>query len=89
MEWAQLGQIGISFVFVIGLMLGLAYLVRRFGLEKRWAPLKSAEGLLHVEDTMFLDPKRRVVVLGMQRKRYVLLLDNERAQIIDTLEQSS
>ena len=86
MEWSQLAQVGLSFVFVITLMVIIGALLKKFGLEKKWNMVKSTSGLLEVKDSMFLDPKRRVLVIGMEDKRYVILLDGERAQLIDTLE---
>jgi flagellar biosynthetic protein FliO len=85
MVWQQLGQIVLSFLCVIGLMLALSWLVRRFGLEKKWHKRESAAGLLQVHDSLFLDPRRRLVLIGMHDKRYLLLLDSERAQLLDTL----
>lgn len=86
MEWSQLAQVGLSFVLVITLMIIIGALLKKFGLEKKWNMVKSTSGLLEVKDSMFLDPKRRVLVIGMEDKRYVILLDGERAQLIDTLE---
>ncbi len=88
MEWSQLAQVGLSFVFVVILMVGIGALLKKFGLEKKWNMVKSASGLLEVKDSMFLDHKRRIMVIGMEEKRYVVLLDGERAQLIDTLEAS-
>jgi flagellar biogenesis protein FliO len=87
MEWSQLVQVVLSFGCVIALMLGLSYLVKRLGLEKRWNVSRSTGGTLTLADSMFLDAKRRIVVISMEQKRYVILLDAERAQLIDTLTQ--
>ncbi|TAE80070.1 MAG: hypothetical protein EAZ74_01605 [Alphaproteobacteria bacterium] len=88
MAWSQLGQVLFSFLFVIGLMFALSYLVRRFGLEKKWQYFKSSSGTLRLEDSLFLDAKRRMMVIGMEDKRYVVLLDSERAHIVDTLPRA-
>ncbi len=88
MGWPQLIQIVLSFGFVIALMLFLSFLVRRFGLEKRWQTSRSAGGSITMVDSMFLDAKRRVVIIGMANKHYALLLDAERAQVMDILPQS-
>lgn len=87
MEWSQLGQVGFAFVCVIGLMLGMGFVLKRFGLEKRWQLFRSANGLITVQDTMFLDPKRRVMLLGCEQKRYIVLLDGEKAVVIDQWEE--
>jgi flagellar biogenesis protein FliO len=85
MAWSQLLQMLLSFGFVIALMLGLSHLVRRFGLEKRWQTSRSSSGGIHLLDSLFLDAKRRIVIVGMAEKRYALLLDGERAQVMDIL----
>lgn len=89
MDITQLGQIGLSFLLVVALMLGVAQLFKRFGLEKRWGMFKSASGLLHVEDSMFLDPKRRMVLVGTKDKRYLLVLDSDKTQLIDSWENKA
>jgi flagellar biogenesis protein FliO len=83
MVWQQLGQIALSFLCVIALMFALSWCVRRFGLEKKWHKRESASGLLKIHDSLFLDPRRRLVLIGMHDKHYLLLLDNERSQLLD------
>ena len=88
MGFSQLIQVVLSFGFVIALMLFLSFLVRRFGLEKRWQTARSHGGSITMIDSMFLDAKCRVVIVGMANKRYALLLDSERATVIDILPQA-
>ena len=86
MGWSQLLQVLLSFGFVIALMLGLSHLVRRFGLEKRWQTARSSSaGGITVVDSLFLDARRRIVVVSMEQKRYALLMDGERAQLLDII----
>jgi flagellar biogenesis protein FliO len=85
MELSQLFQVILSFAAVIALMLGLSFLIRRFGLEKRWQTARSSSGGMQLTDSMFLDARRRMVVVQVEQKRYLLLLDAERAQVVDTL----
>jgi flagellar biogenesis protein FliO len=84
--WQQLLQIFLSFAAVIGLMLALSYLVRRFGLQQKWQVRQSNNGSIQVLDNMFLDPKKRIVVLQFEKAKYMLLLDGERTQLIDKIE---
>jgi flagellar biogenesis protein FliO len=86
MEFSQLIQVVLSFAAVIALMLGLSYAVRRLGLEKRWQTSRSSNGGMHLTDSLFLDARRRLVIVGVEQKRYVLLMDGERATVLDTLE---
>ena len=85
MGWSQLIQVVLSFGFVIALMLFLSFVVRRLGLEKRWQTSRSHGGNIVMVDSMFLDAKRRIVMVDMAHKRYALLLDAERAQVMDII----
>jgi flagellar biogenesis protein FliO len=84
--WQQLLQIFLSFAAVIGLMFGLSYLVRRFGLQQKWQVRQSNNGSIQLLDNLFLDPKKRIVVLQFASAKYMLLLDGERTQLIDKIE---
>ena len=83
MEWSQLSQVALSFLLVVGLMFGLAALIKRLGLEKTWGAAKSSAGMMRVADSLFLDPKRRMMIVQVEHKRYVILLDQERAHVLE------
>lgn len=71
------------FVFALGTVIGLiwlaAYLFRRFGLDKKLRVTRSVTGKIELVDMLFLDARRKLVVVRYDMKDYVLLLSGENA----------
>lgn len=61
-----------ALVFVLALIVGLAYLARRFGM------IQLAQGgpdkRLKVVESLMLDPRRKLVVVKFDAREHVLLL---------------
>lgn len=74
MEYVGLGRLVISFLFVLGLMLGIAWLARRLKLDERLQGRPKRQGDLFVQESLYLDPRRRLVVVGHGEQRFLLLL---------------
>lgn len=74
MEYVGLARLILSFVFVLALMLGIAWLARRFKLDEKLQARKKRQGDLFVQESLYLDPRRRLAVVGHGRQRYLLLL---------------
>jgi hypothetical protein len=56
-------------------MLGLAWLARRFRLdEKLQGQQKRRAGELFVEESLYIDAKRRLIVVGHGSQRFLVLL---------------
>ncbi len=73
MELVSLGRVLLAFVFVVGLMLTIAWALRRFGLDKL-QPKGRAGGEISCVETLYLDPKRRLVIVKRGNRKHVLLL---------------
>jgi flagellar protein FliO/FliZ len=71
------------FIFALGTVIGLiwlaAHLFRRFGLDKKLRVTRSVQGKIEVVDMLFLDARRKLVVVRYDTKDYVLLLSGEGA----------
>jgi flagellar protein FliO/FliZ len=71
------------FIFSLGLVIGLiwltAFLFRRFGLDKKQRSGKSIAGKIEVVDTLYLDPRRKLVVVRYDARDYLLLLTSDSA----------
>lgn len=75
MDFAALGRIVFAFFFVLALMLGIAWLIRRLKIdEKLQNRQKRRQGSLFIGESLYLDPRRRLVVVGHGRQRHLLLL---------------
>lgn len=84
MEFVSLFRALISFVGVILLILLVGWLARRFGLEKRLSVTASSKGRLTVLDHLYLDPRRRLVLVQRDETCHLLLLGGEREQVVES-----
>lgn len=64
----------LALAFVAGLMFLLAGVVRKTGLDKRFGGGNNAARRLNVVETLYIDPKNRLVVVKCDNKEHVLLL---------------
>jgi flagellar biogenesis protein FliO len=75
MDVSALGRILFAFLFVLGLMLGIAWILRRLKIdEKLQGRQQRRQGALFVGESLYLDARRRLVVVGHGRQRYLMLL---------------
>jgi flagellar protein FliO/FliZ len=89
MEYADFVRFILSLALVVGLIWLCAYLVKRLGLDKKLSASRSAAGQLQVVDTLYLDARRKLVVVKHRDREYVLLLSGDSAACIETCEASN
>ena len=63
-----------ALAFVVGLIFLCAVLVKKTGLDKRLAGNKSAVRRLSIIETMYVDPKHRLVLVKCDNREHLLLL---------------
>ncbi len=73
MEFASLLNVIVAFGIVLALMLGLAWAARKLGLD-RLQPKARAGAEISCLETLYLDPKRRLVIVKRGPRKHVLLL---------------
>lgn len=73
----------LSLAFVVALIWLTAYVVKRSGLDKRLRGATGGHGRLAVVDTLYLDPKRKLLLVRADAKEYVLLIAGDTATVID------
>lgn len=88
MEYADFIRFILSLTLVIGLIWFSAFLFKKFGLDKKLRGARSLGGHLEVADTLYLDARRKVVVVKHKTREYVLLLSGDSATCIDTHDSS-
>lgn len=71
---------------VIGLIYGLAYVVKRLGLDKKLRGATGAQGRLAVADVLYLDPKRKLLLVRADAREYLLLVSGEGVTVVDKLD---
>jgi len=72
-EWMSYLTAITALVFVAGLIVLSGIILKRTGLDKRLTGGKST-GRLSVVETLYLDPRRRIVIVRSDDSEHVLLL---------------
>jgi flagellar biogenesis protein FliO len=95
LELASLGRVILSFAFVIGLMLSLSWLAKKMKLPERLTRAGYGRDMtkheLAVEETLFLDPRHKMLIVRRGTKRHVLVVaqqGNVTPLLIETYEGS-
>lgn len=86
MELAEYGRFFLSLAFIIGLIFVCAWVAKKLGLDKKLRGVTAATGRLQVADTLYLDPKRKLVLVRADAREYVILLHGDRATVVDKLD---
>lgn len=86
MELSDYTRFLFAFLFVVGLIWTVASTVRKLGLDKKLRGIGGAQGRMQLLDVLFLDPKRKIVLVRADAREYVVLLNGENAVVIDKLE---
>lgn len=73
-ELALLLKTIFALLFVVALIYISSAVARKYGLDKRMAGVKGTEKTLAVEETLYLDPRRRVVKITDGTDCHLLLL---------------
>ncbi len=86
MEYVSLGRVVLAFAIVLALMLGLAWAARRFGVDKRFRG-EGRELTMSTEEVLYLDPRRRIVIVKRRSRRYVLLLGTQQEILLESYDE--
>jgi len=89
MAWEEYSRFFLGLAFVIALMYGLAYVVKKLGLDKKLRGATGVGGRLAVSDVLYLDPKRKLMLVRADAREYVILVSGEQVTVIDKLEGSA
>ena len=81
LELASLGRVVLSFAFVMALMFGLSWVARKMKLPERLTRAgygrDKTKHEMSVEDTLFLDPRHKMMIVRRGTKRHVLLVSSQ------------
>ena len=86
MEYIEIGRFLLSFLFVIFLILLVAWLAKRFGLEKRFSQKASSEARMEVLDRLMIDPRHRLVLIRRDKKEHLILLGANQDLLIESFD---
>ena len=87
MDMGYYFQVVLSLGFVLLLIWVLAWGLKRFGLDKRLRGATGQGGRMQVLDALYLDPKRKLVLVRADTKEYLLLLAGDSATVVDKLSE--
>ncbi len=85
MEASNLLNVIVAFGFVLALMLGLAWLARRLGLDRLQPKAREGAEIACVE-TLYLDPKRRLVIVKRGARKHLLLLGQNSEIVVESYD---
>lgn len=89
MESADYTRTFLVLAFVMGLIWACAWLAKKFGLDKKLRGVTGgAANRLAVTDTIYIDPKRKLLLVRADAREYVLLVAGDTVTVIDRLEQT-
>ena len=86
METVEYTRFFLSLAFVMALIWACAWLAKRFGLGKKLRGVTSTTGRLNVRDTLYLDPRRKLLLVRADTREYLLLLTGDSVTVIDKLD---
>lgn len=74
----------LALVFVLVLMLGIAWLLKKFNVGQRFLNQSSGQRLIAIEETQVLDMKRRLVLVRCGNVGHLLLLGANADLVVET-----
>ncbi len=74
-----------AFVLVLALILGFAFLLKRFGAQGMWLEKFKRESRLRVVDQCAIDARHKCVIIQRDLVQHVVLLSPESATLLETL----
>lgn len=76
-----------AFLFVVGLIWAVAAVIKRLGLDQKMRGLAgNRQGRLQLVDVLYLDPRRKLMLVRADTQEYVLLLTPEGTTVVDKRE---
>jgi flagellar protein FliO/FliZ len=86
MEYFEIARFFGGLAIVISLIYGCAWLAKRFGLDKKLRGATGAHGRLAVADVMYIDPKRKLMLVRADASEYLLLISGESVTVVDKMD---
>jgi flagellar protein FliO/FliZ len=84
MQASELIQTAVALLFTLSLIMLVAWLVRRFGMDKRWQLRPNSKKRLVVIERLMIDPKRQLVLVRRDEMEHLLVLGQQEAQLVES-----
>jgi flagellar protein FliO/FliZ len=85
-EWMLYARAIFALIFVAGLIVLLGAMAKKYGLDKRLTGSKNTIRRLSIVETLYLDPKNRLVIVRLGKKEHVLLLGAAGNSVVESRE---
>jgi flagellar protein FliO/FliZ len=72
-----------ALIFVLALILMVAWLMRRFGLGTAMMPMAGRQRRLAIVDMLALDPRRRLILVRRDDVEHLLLIGQDSAVVVE------
>lgn len=88
METVDFTKFFLSLAFVVGLVWFCAFMLRKSGLDKKLRGATGGHGRLQVVDVLYIDPKRKLMMVRADSREYLLLIAGDNATVIDKVNDA-
>lgn len=85
MEYGDYSRLFLALAFVIGLIWLCARVAKHLGLDKKLRGAVGTQGRLGVSDVLYLDPKRKLLLVKADAAEYLILIHGEQVTVVDKL----
>lgn len=89
MGTSELLQAIISLLFVLALILVVAWAVKRWGFDKRWNLKPGTKARLEIIERLSIDPKRQLVLVRRDNQEHLLALGQNEVHVVETYEANA
>ena len=88
MSTGDLLQSVLALGFVLALILVVAWLVRRFALDRNWHRKGGDKQRLQLVERLTIDPKRQLVLVRRDDKEHLLMLGQNEALVVESYDEN-
>ena len=86
MDGYELLRALLALLFVLALILVVAWAVRRYGVDKNWQLAAGKKRRLEVLERLSIDPRRQLVLVRRDKREHLLLLGHQEARAIESFD---
>jgi len=89
MDYINYARTAAALALVLGLILLIAWVARRFGLEKKISGIGRSSSRMKIEEVLYLDNRRKLVLVKKDEQELLLLLGAQNEQVVESCSATS
>lgn len=86
MDTVDLGRYLLSLLAVVALVVVMGYAAKRLGLANKMRHSKSLGGTMEVVDMLYLDPRRKLMLVRCREQEFLLLMAGDTASVVSEMK---